>query len=923
MSADNSTAERNLPLDKNLLRYIWRHTKSDQAWVLTIILLSMPTYFMVFDLPKQIINRPIQGEGFESATDTANFMQIDIGLPSWLFGGGSFEIFSGFDLERIDYLVALSLTFLALVCINGLFKFYINTYKGRLGERMLRRIRYQLVDRVLRFPMGQFRRVKGSEIASMVKDEVEPFGEFIGDAIVQPFFLGGQALIAFTFIFIQNVWLGLLTMVTITIQVGIIPVLRRRVLELGRQRQITARQLSGRIGEIVDGITAVHVNDTSNYERAEVTSRLGRIFNIRYELFQRKFFVKFVSNFLAQFTPFLFYMIGGYFAIRGTLDIGQLIAAIAAYKELPSPINGLIMWDQKRVDINIKYGQIVEHFNIDDMTDAEVQSPTKETIPPLQGPIEIAKLGVVDETGSELLDSVSLTLGMHEIVAAVGPPNSGVETLPAILARLQDPTSGRVLIDGKSIDDFQESITGRRFGYIGPDSFLPQETLGNTLLYPLKRVPILEPELDAATVAFRNRNLREARTAGNIDLDLHSDWIDYAAAGVTGPEEVYERLLEVLQVVELDDMVYELALRQALDPNENAELCAEIVSARSTFRTRLEKLDLAQYVDPFDRDAYNGQATVAENILFGTVSDDLLGVENLVKDEHMRRVLADTGLDRFLFDMGIELAETAIELFADLSPDNPFFEQLNFMSSDEMEEYPQILSRIARGEFDKANEMARQKLLLLSFRYTEPRNRLGLLKEGEEKQILKARQQFQADLPESLRNKINFYDKDTYNAVSSIQDNILLGRIAYGYSEVTEQVQKEIHLMLEELGLKDDIFRAGLSFNIGSAGKRLTEPQRQKIALARTLLKQPDLLIVNKGLNSLDGRTQERLVGKIVELARGAQGRPPFGLFWALMTPSLAEKFDRVVVFENGAIVEDGVPKDVAEANGAFAALVS
>ncbi len=307
----------------------------------------------------------------------------------------------------------------------------------------------------------------------------------------------------------------------------------------------------------------------------------------------------------------------------------------------------------------------------------------------------------------------------------------------------------------------------------------------------------------------------------------------------------------------------------------------------------------------------------------GVVSDELLGAENLVKDEHMRRVLADTGLDSFLFDMGIELAETAIELFADLSPDNPFFEQLNFMSADEMEEYPLILSRISRGEFDKANETARQKLLLLSFRYTEPRNRLGLLKDDEEALILKARRQFQADLPDSLRSKINFYDKDAYNAVSSIQDNILLGRIAYGYSEVTEQVQKEIHLMLEELGLKDDVFRAGLQFNIGSAGKRLTEPQRQKIALARTLLKQPDLLIVNKGLNSLDARTQERLVGRLVELARGAQGRAPFGLFWALMTPALAEKFDRVVVFENGAIVEDGVPQEVKEANGAYTALVS
>ena len=49
-------------------------------------------------------------------------------------------------------LIALSMAFLGYVVINGMFKLYINTYKGRLGERMLRRLRYQLVDRVLRFP---------------------------------------------------------------------------------------------------------------------------------------------------------------------------------------------------------------------------------------------------------------------------------------------------------------------------------------------------------------------------------------------------------------------------------------------------------------------------------------------------------------------------------------------------------------------------------------------------------------------------------------------------------------------------------------------------------------------------------------------------------------------------------------------------
>ena len=44
---------------------------------------------------------------------------------------------------------------------------------------------------------------------------------------------------------------------------------------------------------------------------------------------------------------------------RGRLDIGQLVAVISAYKDLPSPIKDLIDWDQQRLDVQVKYAQVV------------------------------------------------------------------------------------------------------------------------------------------------------------------------------------------------------------------------------------------------------------------------------------------------------------------------------------------------------------------------------------------------------------------------------------------------------------------------------------------------------------------------------------------------------------------------------------
>ncbi|MCA0340968.1 MAG: ABC transporter ATP-binding protein, partial [Proteobacteria bacterium] len=191
-------------MEKSLARYIWVHTRPQQLAILLIVALSMIPYYLAFDLPKQIVNGPIQGTGFEQPGNTQLFMPIAFDLPFF----GHVELFAGLPLERMPSLLALSLTFLVLVIINGLFKYFINTYKGRLGERLLRRIRYELVDRILRFPPRYFKHIKAGEVSSMVKDEVEPLGGFTADAFVQPALLGGQALTALIFIFIQHFWLG-------------------------------------------------------------------------------------------------------------------------------------------------------------------------------------------------------------------------------------------------------------------------------------------------------------------------------------------------------------------------------------------------------------------------------------------------------------------------------------------------------------------------------------------------------------------------------------------------------------------------------------------------------------------------------------------------------------------------------------------
>ena len=907
-------------MEPNLLKYIWNSSRRDQIVVLMIILASMPTYFLSLELPKQIVNGPIQGLGFDNPGDTADFLRMTLPLPDWLYSGEPIVLFSGIELERIGYLMALAITFLVLVTANGFFKLLINTFKGRMGERVLRRLRFELFDRVLRFPLARFRRTKASEVSSMIKDEVEPMGEFIGDAYTLPLFEGGQAITALIFIFLQEFYLGCLTIIIVAFQAWLIPMLRKPIIKLGKQRQVEARMLSGRLGEVVEGISDMHINDTSNLERSNISGILSRLFFIRFELYKRKFSVKFLNNFLLQFLQFLFYALGGYFAIRGSLDIGQLVAVIAAFKDLPGPIRGLINWDQRRLIIEARYSQIVEQFAADELLDPEKQSSNVQTTPKIGKGFSISNLGVVDDTGSTLLERTSVDIGVHQKIAIVGPVNGGASHFSQVLARVIIPTSGRVTLDGTNLDDLPENITGQRISFIDGNSYFPQGSILDCMTYVLKHRPITPLQRDAQADVIYNEFLAEAERSNNSPLDYEADWIDYKKIGVGDQEKLVDEIRDIFKLIGIEENIRSLGLRGTLDPKTNPEMCDQILQARHEFRSRLKRLGFDSFVEPFDPDLYNNQSTLGENLLFGTATAAAFSPERLSSNALVRKILRNQGLENQLFVMGKEVAATTVELFGDLSADNPFFDQLNYMDAEDLPLYRAALLRIGESELDAVSEEDQELILRLPFAYTEARNRLGLLSEELKEKIVQTRSVMREAFSELSTPPIAFFDPEHYNPAASVIDNILLGRVASNVAEGPERVFEAITDLMHELELTDEIFRVGLEFNVGTGGKRLSESQRQKLHLARSLLKKPDILIVNQALNTLDAKSQKELLNVVLE--RSKDPDHPFGVIWVPMNPTLSKHFDRVLLFKDGELVSDDTPEKLMAENEVYQTLL-
>ena len=865
-------------MESSVFRFVLKYSRREQLLLLALTIVSFPFLYLSLDLPKTIINEAVD-------TGAAAF-------PVPLFG---------FEFGQVGYLLILCSAFLGLVFVNGGFKYFINVYRGVVGERMLRRLRYGLFVRVLRFPLPHFRRASQGELVSMIVSETEPLGGYIGDSVALPAFQGGVLLTILVFMFVQDPVLGAAAVALYPIQIWLIPKLQKRLNQKKKEKVRLARALSERIGEVVSGIREVHTHDTSRLERAEFTGRIGEIFRIRVQIYRLKFFIKFANNFIAQVTPFFFYSIGGYLVIEGDLSFGALVAVLAAYKDLANPWKELLNFYQIQEDARIKYDLLRDAFQVPGMLDPELIDADPESRAPVVGPLVASNVDLKEEDEGETTfpGGLSFSTPLPVRLAVVGGQGSGSERLAQIVAGLKRPRTGRLLAGAVDLTESPEALTGRQIACVGPETSLFSGTLRDNLLYSLKHRPIREALRDGPGRARRERLRAEAASAGNSLDDPDADWIDYPGAGVEDRDAMNARAIEVLSIADLDGEVHQLGLRSSVDPEAFPELAGGVLEARKMLGARLRDPEVAALVEPFDRDACNVNMSVAENLLFGTPKDETFDLDNLAENAYVRKVLEDVGLMDDFIRIGRQVAELMVDLFADVPPDSELFEQYSFISAEDLPVFRTRLGRSAPGRHADLGEEDRRMFLSLPFRLVPARHRLDLIDGPMQERLVVARRRFAqgfggGPLP------LEFFDPERYNASLSILDNILFGRLAYGRQRGAQRIGALIGEVVDRLGLRRAITERGLDYPVGIAGSRLSAAGRQKLAIARAVLKRPDLLVIDRATAAFDAAAQSRILDNLLKEFESRT------LIWIVHRASLAARFERTIVIEGGKAVEQG-----------------
>ncbi|MEO0669768.1 MAG: ABC transporter transmembrane domain-containing protein [Pseudomonadota bacterium] len=821
-------------MDSSLFAFIWKHSKRDQLMLLALTVVTFPFLYATLELPKRIINDAIGA--------TSDIVPI-----------------FGTEVSQVQFLLALCFGYLGAVLAHGLLKMRLNTMKGVTAERLLRRFRYTLINRMLRFPRNYFRSTSQGELVSMVTSEAEPMGGLMGDMVAQPVFQAGQMLIIVVFLFLQSVWFGLAGIALIPLQAYIIPILQRRINLLNKDRIKQVRAFSAEIGESAAGISDLRTNGGLRYRLAQFTDRLSHIFELRFKIYQQKFFMKFLNNFITQLTPFFFYSVGGYLAIRGDITVGALVAALAAYKDLSSPWKELLTYYNQTQDMALRWEIVTERFAPRDMIDEALFEGQPEDIPHLLGDIALDNVTVRNADNTPVLEGITLDIPAGSRVAIQVKNQTERTALAELLTREVLPTRGHITVAGHELATLHQAVVAARIGYAQSRPYLFDGTLGSNLMMPLMTSPKTVPWHKGGRDRFGNEAARSGNSADRVDVN----WVDPALAGLGTEDEVRKWWFELVQAMGIDEFMFRRMLNSRIDIARYPDLAQAIVALRPEVEALLVENEVADLVYRFDPDGFNPTVPLGGNLLFASPRVDI-SQQGLASQAGFLSLLFEHGIA----EQGIAISQTLIETlhqtFGTDGTSHPLFTALNI----DEELYEQLVDIAARrrekGDVALSDE---EFALLLTVPFAFTAEQIGpAFPDSFKAEIVKIRQTNGVAIRAQVEDMFVPITPENYLPRLTILENALYGRVSMVAGAKAEVIEDLVADLMKRKDLRRLVAETIFDLPTGIGGSNLPTVFHERAAFSRAGIKRPDIMVLDRALASHDGDLRERTRGALHDL---------------------------------------------------------
>ncbi len=420
----------------------------------------------------------------------------------------------GVTPRKSGVVIGLALTVAVIALLDAGLTLVERWLSSQIGEGLIYDMRREVFGHVLRQPIAFFTRAQTGALVTRLNSDVVGAQQAF-TSVLQSLVSNAISLVLILVAMATLSWqltLGALLLVPFFL----IParLLGRRLAGLAHEQMVLNADMGTRMTERfnVAGALLVKLFGSPVREDAEYAERAGRVRDVGIKLAVNRSVFMVALALVASLATAMIYGFGGVMAVDGTLTVGTLLALAALLARLYAPLMAV---SQVRVDVMTALVSFERVFEVLDLPPLVAEAEQPRAIPggpvtvvlddvhfryPSADEISLASLesgASGDRKGSgEILRGVSFVASPGQLVALVGPSGAGKTTITSLVARLYDPTSGAVRINGVDLRTAGLNSLRATIGVVTQEAHLFHDTIRANLAYA--RPGATEQEMEAA-----------------------------------------------------------------------------------------------------------------------------------------------------------------------------------------------------------------------------------------------------------------------------------------------------------------------------------------------------------------------------------------------------------------------------------------
>ncbi|HHY87842.1 MAG TPA: ABC transporter ATP-binding protein [Chloroflexi bacterium] len=351
---------------------------------------------------------------------------------------------------------------------------------SRTGQQILAKLRNEVFAKVESLSLKYLESKQAGDLMSRLINDIDALNNFFTQVLSQfigaAFTLGG-ILVAMLLLSWQ---LGLAVLMVVPILLVVTNVFSRMARRAFRQTRETLGDVSANLEEELGGVRVAQAfNRTQeNVRRFARSNAANRDANVSATAITSAFTP--AVDLLSTLDMALVAALGGFLVIRGVISVGTVVAFIQYVQSFFRPFQTVTqLWTIAQS----AFAAAERVFDLLDMEATVEDKPDAVEMGRIEGHVRFEEVDFSYEEGQPVLEKVSFEALPGQTIALVGPTGAGKTTMVSLIARFYDPTSGRVLIDGKDLRDVRQLSLRSQMGLVTQEPFLFSGSVMDNIRY--------------------------------------------------------------------------------------------------------------------------------------------------------------------------------------------------------------------------------------------------------------------------------------------------------------------------------------------------------------------------------------------------------------------------------------------------------